>query len=89
MNNYQIKYLNLLKSYKIKKTQIKLMKDKNIKFQNKLFKYILIMVIVKQIYLNLKEIKNFKIIQQIEIPLKQRKIVNKKNYYQTLKLNNY
>ena len=89
MKNYQIKYLNLLKSYKIKKTQIKLMKDKNIKFQNKLFKYILIVVIVKQIYLNLKEIKNFKIIQQIKIPLEQRKIVNKKNYYQTLKLNNY
>lgn len=89
MKNYQIKYLNLLKSYKIKKIQIKLMKDKNIKFQNKLFKYILIVVIVKQIYLNLKEIQNFKIFQQIKIPLKQRKIVNKKNYYQTRRLNNY
>ncbi len=89
MKNYQIKYLNLLKSYKIKKTQIKLLMNKNIKLQNKLFKYIPIVVIVKQIYLNLKEIKIFKIFKQIKIPLKQRKIVNKKNYYQALRLSNY
>jgi hypothetical protein len=46
------------------------MKDKNTKFQNRLFKYILIVAIVKLIYLNLKEIKNYKIFQQIKIPLK-------------------